>query len=132
MAGLVQPLQGFDRGRLLGQRLLVNLRVLEEGASLRRRHARHRATKAAAIALVKGWARDLGSRGILVNAIQPGPVDTELNPADGPFFEPVSALTALNRYGKPAEIANLAAFLASDRASYITGSALDVDGGMGL
>ncbi|MEM7059219.1 MAG: SDR family oxidoreductase [Pseudomonadota bacterium] len=89
-------------------------------------------TKAAITALVKGWARDLGSRNILVNAIQPGPVDTDLNPAAGPFFEPVSGLTALKRYGKPTEIANMAAFLASDQASYITGAAIDVDGGMSL
>ncbi len=94
--------------------------------------AAYGATKAAVTALVKGWARDLGSRGILVNAVQPGPVDTDLNPADGPFFEPVSALTALKRYGKPAEVANLTAFLASDEASYITGAAIDVDGGMAL
>ncbi|MEM9628791.1 MAG: SDR family oxidoreductase [Pseudomonadota bacterium] len=94
--------------------------------------AAYGATKAAVTALVKGWARDLGSRGILVNAVQPGPVDTDLNPASGPFFEPVSGLTALKRYGKPAEVANLAAFLASDQASYITGAAIDVDGGMAL
>lgn len=94
--------------------------------------AAYGATKAAVTALVKGWARDLGPRGILVNAVQPGPVDTDLNPASGPFFEPVSGLTALKRYGKPAEVANLAAFLASDQASYITGAAIDVDGGMAL
>ena len=94
--------------------------------------AAYGATKAAVTALVKGWARDLGSRNILVNAIQPGPVDTDLNPAAGPFFEPVSGLTALKRYGKPTEIANLAAFLASDEASFITGAAIDVDGGMAL
>ena len=94
--------------------------------------AAYGATKAAVTALVKGWARDLGSRGILVNAVQPGPVDTDLNPASGPFFEPVSGLTALKRYGKPAEIANLVAFLASNQASYITGAAIDVDGGMAL
>ncbi|WP_305984033.1 SDR family NAD(P)-dependent oxidoreductase [Roseibium sp. MMSF_3544] len=94
--------------------------------------AAYGATKAATTALVKGWARDLGARNILVNAIQPGPVDTDLNPAAGPFFEPVSALTALKRYGNPSEIANIVAFLASDQASFITGAAIDVDGGMAL
>ena len=88
------------------------------------------ATKAAATALVRGWARDLGSRNILVNAIQPGPVDTDLNPADGGFAEVLTPMTALKRYGKPEEIASLAAFLASDEASYITGAAIDIDGGM--
>lgn len=94
--------------------------------------AAYGSTKAAITALVKGWARDLGSRGILVNAVQPGPVDTDLNPASGPFFEPVSGLTALKRYGRPEEIANLTTFLASDQASFITGAAIDVDGGMSL
>ena len=88
------------------------------------------ATKAAVTALVRGWARDLGPRNILVNAIQPGPVDTDLNPADGGFAEVLTPMTALQRYGKPEEIANLAAFLASDEASYITGTAIDIDGGM--
>ena len=94
--------------------------------------AAYGATKAAVTALVKGWARDLGSRQILVNAIQPGPIDTDMNPAAGPFFEPVSGMTALKRYGKPEEIANLAAFLASDQSSFITGSAINVDGGISL
>lgn len=88
------------------------------------------ATKAAVAGLVRGWARDLGPRNILVNVIQPGPVDTDLNPAEGPLAEVLRPLTALGRYGKPEEIANLAAFLASDEASYITGAAIDIDGGM--
>lgn len=88
------------------------------------------ATKAAATMLVKGWARELGERNILVNAIQPGPVDTDMNPAEGDFADMLTAQTALKRYGRPEEIANLAAFLASDEASYITGSAIDIDGGM--
>jgi len=89
------------------------------------------ATKAAASMLVKGWARDLGDRNILVNAIQPGPVDTDMNPSDGgDFADMLTNLTALKRYGKPEEIANLAAFLASDQASYITGATIDIDGGM--
>ena len=88
------------------------------------------ATKAAASMLVKGWARDLGERNILVNAIQPGPVNTDMNPADGDFAQVLAPMTALKRYGKPEEIANLAAFLASDEASYITGATIDIDGGM--
>ncbi|MEM8771042.1 MAG: 3-oxoacyl-ACP reductase family protein [Pseudomonadota bacterium] len=88
------------------------------------------ATKAAVAGLVRGWARDLGSRNILVNVIQPGPIDTDLNPADGDFAEVLRPMTALGRYGKPEEVANLTAFLASDEASYITGAAIDIDGGM--
>lgn len=87
------------------------------------------ATKAAVAGLARGWARDLGARGILVNVIQPGPIDTDLNPADGPFATVLTPHVALGRYGKVEEVAALAAFLASDEASYITGAAIDVDGG---
>jgi len=90
------------------------------------------ATKAAVAALARGWARDLGPRNILVNAIQPGPVDTDMNPAEGDFADVLKPMTALGRYARPEEIANLAAFLASDEASYITGAAIDIDGGMAI
>jgi 3-oxoacyl-[acyl-carrier protein] reductase len=88
------------------------------------------ATKAAVAGLVRGWARDLGPRGILVNAVQPGPVDTDLNPASGDFADYLTKLTALGRYGRVEEVAALTAFLASDEASYITGTTIDIDGGM--
>ena len=88
------------------------------------------ATKAAVAGLARGWARDLGSRGILVNVIQPGPIDTDMNPADGPLSGIATPMTALGRYGKAEEVAALAAFLASDEASYITGATIDIDGGM--
>ncbi|MBI1393412.1 MAG: SDR family oxidoreductase [Alphaproteobacteria bacterium] len=88
------------------------------------------ATKAAVSALVRGWARDLGPRNILVNAIQPGPIDTDMNPADSEFAEMLRPMTALGRYGKVEEVAALAAFLASDQASYITGVGIDIDGGL--
>lgn len=89
-------------------------------------------SKSAVSGLVKGWARDLGRRNIRVNAIQPGPIDTDMNPADGQFGERMSKMTALGRYGRAEEVANLAAFLASDQSSYITGAGIDIDGGMTL
>ena len=87
-------------------------------------------SKAAVNGLVRGWARDLGRRHILVNAIQPGPIDTDMNPANGPYAEMMRKATAVGRYGKAEEVAALTAFLASDEASYITGTTIDIDGGM--
>lgn len=91
------------------------------------------ASKAAVSGLVRGWARDLGERKIRVNAIQPGPIDTDMNPADaGEFADWLRESTALKRYGTAEEVADLAAFLSSDQASYITGARIDIDGGLTL
>ncbi len=87
-------------------------------------------SKAAVQMMTKSWARDLGDRKITANVIQPGPVDTDLNPANSPFGETLTAMTAIKRYGKPEEIAELAVFLSSPKASNITGSAINIDGGM--
>ena len=87
-------------------------------------------SKAAVQMMTKSWARDLGERKITANVIQPGPIDTDMNPADGPFGETLTAMTAIKRYGKPEEVAELAAFLSSPKAANITGSAIDIDGGL--
>ncbi len=87
------------------------------------------ASKAAVSAFSRGWARDLAPRGVTVNVVQPGPIDTQMNPANGDFAPALTAGTAFGRYGRPEEIAAAVVFLASPQASYITGTTLDVDGG---
>jgi len=87
------------------------------------------ATKAAVAALARGWAKDLASRNILVNTVQPGPIDTDMNPADSEFAGQVLQAIPLGRYGKVEEIAGAVAFLAGPDASYITGTTLNIDGG---
>ncbi|MFG2714552.1 SDR family oxidoreductase [Streptomyces goshikiensis] len=86
-------------------------------------------SKAALSGLTKALARELGERGITANLVHPGPVDTEMNPADGPYAGSQSALTALGRFGRPEEVAAMVSFLAGAEAGYVTGAEFSVDGG---
>ena len=88
------------------------------------------ATKGAVKMFTQALSREVGSRGITVNNVQPGPIDTELNPAAGEWAVPQKAITALDRYGHVDEVAALVAFVAGPESSYITGANLTVDGGM--
>src|ERR1700740_1615264 len=88
------------------------------------------ATKGAVKMFTQALSREVGSRGITVNNVQPGPIDTELNPASGDWAVPQKAATALDRYGRVDEIAAMVAFVAGPESSYITGANLTVDGGM--
>ena len=109
-------------------------RIISVGSGLATRAgypglADYTATKIAIVGYTKGAARDLAPRKITVNVVQPGAVDTDMNPASSDFATVLNVATALGRYGRSEEIAAAIAFLASPGASYITGTTLDVDGG---
>jgi 3-oxoacyl-[acyl-carrier protein] reductase len=87
-------------------------------------------SKAALVGLVKGLARDLGPRGITINNVQPGPVETDMNPSDSDFGRMlIQQVVAIPRYASGDEIASLVAYLAGPEASYVTGASLSIDGG---
>jgi len=112
-----------DGGRIIMIGSCVGERNLTPGL------AAYGATKGAVKMFTQGLSREVGSRGITVNNIQPGPIDTDLNPAAGDWAAPQKAVTALNRYGQVEEVAALVAFVAGPESSYITGANLTVDGG---
>jgi len=86
-------------------------------------------SKCAVAGFTRPWARDLGPKGITVNCVQPGPINTDMNPEDSDFASSQKAETAIGRYGQPREVADLVAFLASGEAGNITGAILNIDGG---
>jgi 3-oxoacyl-[acyl-carrier protein] reductase len=112
-----------DGGRIINIGSCVGERMMTPGL------AAYSATKGAAKMFTQGLSRELGARAITVNNIQPGPIDTDLNPAVGDWAQPQLSLTSLKRYGHVDEVAALVAFVASADAAYITGANLTVDGG---
>ena len=112
-----------DGGRIITIGSCVGERMMTPGL------VAYAATKGAVKIFTQGLAREVGHRSITVNNIQPGPIDTELNPAAGEWAAPQIANTALKRYGSVEDVASLVAFVAGPEASYITGASLNVDGG---
>jgi 3-oxoacyl-[acyl-carrier protein] reductase len=112
-----------DGGRIIMIGSCVGERVLTPGL------VPYSATKGAVKMFTQGLSREVGSRGITVNNVQPGPIDTDLNPAAGDWATPQKAVTALDRYGTVDEVAALVSFVAGPESSYITGANLTVDGG---
>src|SRR6201998_1362841 len=113
-----------EGGRIITIGSAVGERVLTPGL------VPYAATKGAVKIFTQGLAREVGSRGITVNNVQPGPIDTDLNPATAEWAVPQKAVTALNRYGHVDDIAAMVAFVAGPAASYVTCANLTVDGGM--
>src|SRR5713226_625432 len=111
-------------GRIIMIGSAVGERVLAPGL------VPYAATKGAVKMFTQALSREVGSRGITVNNVQPGPIDTDLNPADSEWAVPQKAATSLDRYGHVDEIAAMVAFVAGPESSYITGANLTVDGGM--
>jgi len=89
-------------------------------------------SKSAMQGMVRGLARDFGPRGITVNVVQPGPVDTDMNPADGPMKDMMHSLMIIKRHIHPEEIAGMVAYLCGPEAAMITGSKHTIDGGFGV
>src|SRR5438094_5596727 len=112
-----------DGGRIIMIGSSVGERVMVPGL------VPYSATKGAVKIFTQGLSREVGSRGITVNNVQPGPIETDLNPAAGDWAVPQKAATALKRYGQADDIAAMVAFVAGPDASYVTGANLTVDGG---
>jgi 3-oxoacyl-[acyl-carrier protein] reductase len=112
-----------DGGRIIMIGSCVGERLMTPGL------VAYSATKGAVKMFAQGLSREVGGRGITVNNVQPGPIDTDLNPAGADWATPQIAATALKRYGTADEVANLVAFVASPESSYMTGANLTIDGG---
>jgi 3-oxoacyl-[acyl-carrier protein] reductase len=112
-----------DGGRMIHLGSCVTERVPGPGMTL------YAMSKSAMTGLSKSLARELGSRGITSNVVQPGPIDTDMNPADGPFAAAQLTSLALPRFGTAAEVAATITYLAGPAAAYVTGTELSIDGG---
>ncbi|PPA76031.1 oxidoreductase [Achromobacter spanius] len=112
-----------DGGRIINIGSCLSQRAGRPGVAL------YAASKTALIGLSQGLARDLGARGITVNVVHPGPIDTDMNPANGDHAADLVAVLSLPHYGEPRDIAGMVAFLAGPEGRYITGASLSVDGG---
>ncbi|MER5379287.1 3-oxoacyl-ACP reductase family protein [Streptomyces sp. NPDC002688] len=112
-----------DGGRIITIGTCMTQRVPGPGGTL------YATSKSALIGLTKALARELGDRGVTANIVHPGPIDTDMNPADGPYAPAQAAMTAVGRFGAADEVASMVAYLAGSEAGYVTGAEFAVDGG---
>ncbi|MGK4585877.1 SDR family oxidoreductase [Kitasatospora sp. HPMI-4] len=110
-------------GRIITVGSCLTQRVLGPGSTL------YAMSKSALVGLTRALARELGPRGITANIVHPGPIDTDMNPADGPFASGQAAMTAVGRFGTAEEVASVVAYLSGREAAYVTGAEFAVDGG---
>ncbi|MCC2960358.1 SDR family oxidoreductase [Massilia sp. IC2-278] len=110
-------------GRIVNISSTNALRMPMAGAAL------YAMSKSALTGLVKGLAHDLAPRGITINNVLPGPVDTDMNPENNDFGQSLHSFMALQRHGRPEEVAGMVAYLASAEAAFVTGADLLIDGG---
>ena len=108
---------------------IINIGSCLAGRAGRAGVALYAASKSALVGLTQGLARDLGARGITANVVHPGPIDTDMNPADGAHAADLVAVLSLPHYGEARDIAGMVAFLAGPEGRYVTGASLSVDGG---
>lgn len=113
-----------DGGRIINIGSCLANRVAQPGIAV------YSMTKSALNSLTRGLARDLGPRGITVNLVHPGPTNSDMNPEDGEQADSQRQLIALGHYGQPEDVAAAVTFLASPAAGQISGTGLDVDGGL--
>jgi 3-oxoacyl-[acyl-carrier protein] reductase len=116
-----------DGGRVINIGSMIGERVPFAGSTV------YAASKFAVAGLTRGWARELAPRKITVNDVQPGPIDTDMNPGDtakNPAADYVRGTVPLGRYGTAQEVAGLVAYLASPQSAFITGATINIDGGL--